>query len=150
MRVFFTVALVAVSMFFTCCGTAEPKKDPVIKTARSDSGLTVKDPSFKFENIKKVILYNEVEDADSSAILEGLAAKFQQKGVETLIDKGESTEYKDEQLRIRTYKDLMGVYFQLYILKPGGQKTNEEIIAEIKADTIEKLIINTIAFVYGE
>jgi len=128
---------------------SKKKNDPVIKTARADSGMTVKDPSFKFENIKKVILYNEVEDEDSKMILIGLASKFQEKGVEAQIDNGESTEYRDEQLRIRTYKDLMGIYFRLYVLKPGGQKTNEEIVAEIKADTIEKLVNNTIAFIYG-
>lgn len=145
----FTIIFISVSILFISCGTAEKKKDLGFKTARSDSGMTVKDPSFKFENIKKVILYNEVEDDDSKMILFGLASKFQEKGVEVQIDNGESTEYKDEQLRIRTYKDIMGVYFQLYVLKPGGQKTNEEIIAEIKADTIEKLVNNTIAFIYG-
>lgn len=144
-----TSMLLVFLISFLSCGTTEKKKDLGFKTARSDSGMTVKDPSFKFENIKKVILYNEVEDDDSKMILFGLASKFQEKGVEAQIDNGESTEYKDEQLRIRTYKDIMGVYFQLYVLKPGGQKTNEEIVAEIKADTIEKLVNNTIAFIYG-
>lgn len=149
MRTKFLMLLLLVSIGFFGCGTAEKKKDPVIKTAREDSQIAVKDPAFSFGVIKKVILYNEVEDADSKVILNGIAVKLQEKGVEAQIDTGESMEYTDENFRIRTYKDLMGVYFKLYILKPGGQKTNEEIVAEIKADTIEKLVNNTIAFIYG-
>lgn len=134
----------------TSCGSADKKKDLSIKSARTDSGITVKDSSFKFNGIKRIILYNEIEDEDSKAILSGIAEALKQKGIDAIIDIGESMEYKEENLRVKTYKTLMTVYYNVKILKPGGQKGNEEIIADIKADSIPKIIENTVNFILQE
>ena len=56
--------------------------------------------------------------------------------------------YDGESFRIRTYKNLMSVYFNLVILKPGDKKGNEKTVADIKADSILKLIEITVGFIF--
>jgi hypothetical protein len=148
MRVFYSIIIVVCLLFSAGCGSTAKKKDVTIKGARADSGITVKDEGFKFEGIKKVILYNEIDDEDSNAILFGIAAALQSKGIEAVIDTGESMTYDGESFRVRTYKNLMSVYFNLVVLKSGGKKGNEEIIADIKADSIPKLVEITVGFIF--
>jgi len=148
MRTLCTITIFVFLLFSASCGSTEKKKDPTIKGARADSGITVKDENFKFEGIKKVILYNEIDDEESNAILYGISGAFQQKGIEAVIDTGESMTYDGESFRVRTYKNLMSVYFNLVILKPGGKKGNEEIIADIKADSIPKIVEITVDFIF--
>jgi len=147
MRTLCTITIFVFLLFSASCGSTEKKKGVTIKGARADSGITVKDENFKFEGIKKVILYNEVDDEDSNAILLGIAAALQSKGIESVIDTGESMTYDGESFRVRTYKNLMSVYFNLVILKPGGKKGNEKTVADIKADSILKLIEITVDFI---
>jgi hypothetical protein len=138
-------------LFFTIsCGTGDKKKDPVMKGARADSSVKIIDPDFKFENIKKVYLYNEVEDDDSNGTLIGIAAKLQEKGVEVIIDHGESMKYENDDLRIKTFKNLMSVYFHVALLKPGNVKGNEETIATVKADSVPKLVDKVLELIYGK
>ena len=143
------IFVVFLMFYAVSCGTAEKKKDPVMKGAREDSIVKVVDPDFKFENIKKVYLYNEVDDEDSDGVLMGLAAKLQEKGVEVVIDKGEAMKYENDDLRIKTYKNLMSVYFHVAILKPEGPKGNEETVATVKADSVPKLVDKVIEFIFG-
>lgn len=142
--------LIAMSIiiFSAGCGSAESKKDPTVKGARADSGVTVKDENFKFNEIKKVILYNEMDDEESNAVIFGIAGALQKKGIETSIDTGASMDYDGESFRIRTYKNLMSVYLNLVILKPGEKKGSETIIAEVKADSVQKLVETTIDFIF--
>jgi len=142
-----TVIILISLVFLISCGSTEKKKGLEVKGARADSGITVKDENFKFEGIKKVILYNEVDDDESNAIIYGISGAFQTKGIEAVIDTGESMTYDGESFRIRTYKNLMSVYFNLLILKPGAKKGNEPVIADIKADSIPKLVEITVDFI---
>lgn len=144
-----TIIVTICLVFSTSCGSSEKKKGLEVKGARADSGITVKDENFKFEGIKKVILYNEVDDEESNAILYGISGAFQAKGIEAVIDTGESMTYDGESFRIRTYKNLMSVYLNLLILKPGEKKGNEPVIADIKADSIPKLVEITLGFIFN-
>ncbi len=146
---FLKLFLMFVLLFSVSCGTAEKKKDPVMKGARADSKIKIVDQNFKFENIKKVYLYSEVENEDNDGALIGIAAKLQEKGVEVIIDKGEAMRYENDDLRIKAYKTLMSVYFQVALLKPGNVKGNEEIIATVKADSVPKLVEKVIELIYG-
>jgi hypothetical protein len=44
----------------------------------------------------------------------------------------------------------MSVYFNLLILKPGEKKGNEPVIADIKADSIPKLVEITLGFIFND
>jgi len=147
LNVFFILFLL---FSFSSCGSTEKKKDPTMKGARADKGITVKDEAFQFNDLKKVILYNEVDNEDNNAILFGIAGEMQKRNIEAVIDTGESMDYEGESFRIRTTKDLMSVYFKILILKPGGKKGNEETIAEIKADSVAKLVEITMGFICSQ
>lgn len=132
------------------CGTGDKKKDPVMKGARADSSIKIVDTNFKFENIKKVYLYTEVDNEDNNGALIGIAAKLQEKGVEAIIDRGESMKYENDDLRIKAYKNLMSVYFQVSLLKPGKVRGNEEVVATIKADSVPKLVEKVLDLIFGK
>lgn len=142
------VLVIFLMVFTISCGSAQKKKDPAFKVARSDSSVKVISSDFKFEDIKKVYLYNEVENDDNKAILLGIAAKLKEKGIEAIIDSGETMKYENDDLRIKTFNTLMSVYYNVAILKPGGQKGNEEKVATIKGDSILKVVDKTIEFMF--
>ena len=150
MRTLCTIAILSFLLFSAGCGSANKKNDPSIKGARADKGITVKDEAFQFKDLKKVILYNEVDNEDSNAILYGIAGELQKRNIEAVIDTGESMNYEGERFRIITVKDLLSVYFKILILKPGGKKGNEETIAEIKADSVAKLVEITMGFICSQ
>lgn len=142
------ILIIFLMIFTISCGSAQKKEDPEYRSARSDSSVNVISSDFKFENIKKVYLYNEVEGEDNKAILLGLAAKLKGKGIEAVIDSGETMKYENDDLRIKTFNTLMSVYYNVAILKPGGQKGNEEKIATIKGDSILRVVDKTIEFIF--
>lgn len=145
-----TIIITICLVFSASCGSTDKKKGLEVKGALADSGIAVKDENFKFEGMKKVILYNEIDDEESNAIIYGISAAFQQKGIEAVIDTGASMTYDGESFRIRTYRNLMSVYFNLLILKPGAKKGNEPVIADIKADSIPKLVEITLGFIFND
>lgn len=142
------VLIVFLMIFAVSCGSTQKKEEPAYRSARSDSSVKIISPDFKFENIKKIYLYNEVESEDNKAILLGLAAKLKGKGIEAVIDNGETMKYENDDLRIKTFNTLMSVYYNVAILKPGEPKGNEEKIATIKGDSILRVVDKTIEFIF--
>lgn len=142
------VLIVFLMIFAVSCGSAQKKEEPAYRSARSDSSVKIISPDFKFENIKKIYLYNEVENEDNKAILLGIAAKLKEKGIEAVIDSGETMKYENDDLRVKTFNTLMSVYYNVAILKPRGQKGNEEKVATIKGDSILRVVDKTIEFIF--
>jgi len=144
------VFVIVLMVLAVSCGSAPKKKDTVIKNGRTDSGIKIILPSYEFKDLKKVYLYNDVENDRNNEILVKIAEMLKAKGVEAIIDNGQAMKYENDDLRIKTFQELMSVYFHVAILKPGRPKGNEEKIAKIKADSIPKLVDLTMKFIFQE
>ena len=124
---------------FFSCGTYEPRQDASLAGRATGSSIDIRDSSFDLSNPRKIILYTLTQDKAEKELLERIAGKLTEKGVEVVLDFGQIVDYGDENYRIRIREKLMSIHQHLQIVAPG-LKGNEPIIAEIRAESIPKLI----------
>lgn len=121
-------------------GFSSGQKDIVVET---------RDPNWDFSTLRKVYLYTETvnssEERDAIAEMVNLLTP---RGVECIIDTGESMTYDNPSIQIRAHRKLMSLLTSIYLLKPGI-KGNEEIIAVISSDNPLKAAAEAIKYIEG-
>jgi len=116
---------------------------------QKDIVIDVRDAAWDFSGLAKVYLYTEtVNSQDEKDAVNELTALLSPRGVECIIDTGESITYDNPGLQIKAHRKLMSLLTSIYLLKPGI-KGNEEIIAVISADTPFKAAAEAIKYIDG-
>ncbi len=143
---FFTVFL----MFFATTGCSEkytPTKTKGMSGDRADRGIQIKNSDFNFSDVSTIYIYSQEENESELKSIEHISKELKEKGFNVVIDRGQTLDYTNDDLRIRAYHKLMSIMYHVYIVKPEQAKGNEDIIAVIKADSASKLARITANFI---
>lgn len=121
-------------------GLSSGQKDIVIET---------RDPNWDFSTLRKVYLYTEtVNSSEERDAIAEMVKLLTPRGVECIVDTGESMTYDNPSMQIRAHRKLMSLLTSIYLLKPGI-KGNEEIIAVISSDNPLKAAAEAIKYIEG-
>jgi hypothetical protein len=143
------ITIIFVFTAFISCGSYEPKKDVGMNLYAEDAGIEIRDTSFELKNPSKVILYTVTKNREEEEFLKHIAQKLSERGVETIIDHGQIVDYGTENYRIRTKEKLMSFHHYLQIVGTG-RKESEPVIADLKADSVQKLVELLMKVVFEE
>lgn len=130
-----------------CSEKYTPVKTGNISGDRADRGIQIKNADFDFSDVATIYIYSQEENESELKSLDHISKKLQEKGFNVVIDRGQTLDYTDDDLRIRAYHKLMSIMYHVYIVKPEQAKGNEDVIAVIKADSAPKLARITANFI---
>ncbi|HSA32293.1 MAG TPA: hypothetical protein P5077_01060 [bacterium] len=121
-------------------GFSSGQKDIVVET---------RDPNWDFSTLRKVYLYTEtVNSSEERDAIAEMVKLLTPRGIECIVDTGESMTYDNPSIQIRAHRKLMSLLTSIYLLKPGI-KGNEEIIAVISSDNPLKAAAEAIKYIEG-
>ena len=145
-RSLITVCCAMAAIFCISCAT--PQKGPGISTQK-DITIDIRDANWDFTGLVKIYLYTEtVNSQEEKDALTELVALLEPRGIQCIIDTGESITYDNPNLQIRSHRKLLSLLTSIYLLKPGV-KGNEEIIAIISADAPSKAAAEVVKYIDG-
>ena len=138
--------LCLLTLFYAACASHDRK--PGI-SMQKDIVIDVRDAAWDFSGLAKVYLYTEtVNSQDEKDAVNEFMTLLSPRGVECILDTGESITYDNPNLQVKAHRKLMSLLTSIYLLKPGI-KGNEEIIAVISADTPFKAAAEAIKYIDG-
>ncbi len=144
-RIIVIIACAVMALTVSC---ATPQKGPGISTQK-DITIDMRDVNWDFSGLAKIYLYTEtVNSQDEKDALTELIALLGPRGIECIVDTGESITYDNPNLQIRAHRKLMSVLTSIYLLKPGV-KGNEEVIAIISVDSPSKAAAEVVKYIDG-
>ena len=143
--VFIAIACVLAALAVSC---ATPQKGPGISTQK-DITYDIRDVNWDFSGMTRIYFYTEtVNSPDEKEAIAELMGLLSSRGIECILDTGESITYDGPSLQIKAHRKLMSVLTSIYLMKPGV-KGNEEVIAVISADSPVKAAGETLKYIDG-
>lgn len=144
-RIIVIIACAVTALAVSC---ATPQKGPGISTQK-DITYDIRDVAWDLSGLAKIYFYTETSNSpDEKEAIAELMTLLSGRGVECILDTGESITYDDPSLQIKAHRKLMSLLTSIYLMKPGV-KGNEEVIAVISADSPAKAAAETLKYIDG-